>query len=284
MTLHRALTALTVAWTLAAGVAHAQQRPLVTEDPETIGAGRILVELGADYGRDQHYPVSGLSGDVWSVPTIGLSLGLSSIAEIQFDGSPYVRFRIKDRDPRAPLASRVVAPGEISDGVEDIVVGMKMRLISETERRPSFGLRFATKLPNSSTESGLEPDTTDFYATVLAGKTNRSTRYVANLGLGILGDPTQGDRQSDLLVYGLSLAHAVRPGFEVVAEGNGRLHLNQGPADPGGENHAIFRAGARYTFGPARIDAAVLIGAAPSDANIGFTIGYTHVFNAFNVP
>ena len=28
-----------------ATVAHAQQRPLVTEDPETIGGGRVLVEV-----------------------------------------------------------------------------------------------------------------------------------------------------------------------------------------------------------------------------------------------
>ncbi len=41
------------AWTVAAALmmadgAFAQQRPLVTEDPETIGAGRILLELGCD--------------------------------------------------------------------------------------------------------------------------------------------------------------------------------------------------------------------------------------------
>jgi hypothetical protein len=282
---YRVLTPLIVAWMMAAaGAFHAQQRPLVTEDPETIGAGRVLLELGADYGKDQKYPVSGLSGDVLSVPTLGFSFGISSIAEIQLDGSPYTRMHILKRE-RAPLSERVTATGDFTDGVEDIVVGMKLRLMSESATRPSIGLRFATKLPNSSTESGLEPDTTDFYATVLAGKTNGSTRYVFNAGLGIIGDPTQGDRQSDLFTYGLSIARAVRAGFELVAEGNGRLHLNSGEnGDHGGENHAIFRAGARYTFGPARIDAAVLVGAAPSDPNFGFTVGYTHVFNAFNVP
>ena len=31
----------------------AQQRPLATEDPETVGAGRILIEGGVDYAHDQ---------------------------------------------------------------------------------------------------------------------------------------------------------------------------------------------------------------------------------------
>src|SRR5207253_8667501 len=61
--------------------AFAQQRPLVTEDPETIGAGRVLVEAGIDYAHDQHYPVSGLNGNLWRLPTIGISLGLSSRSE-----------------------------------------------------------------------------------------------------------------------------------------------------------------------------------------------------------
>jgi hypothetical protein len=34
---------------LVPAVALAQQRPLVTEDPETIGAGRVLIEGGVDY-------------------------------------------------------------------------------------------------------------------------------------------------------------------------------------------------------------------------------------------
>ena len=55
---------LVMAFALAAD-AHAQQRPLVTEDPETIGAGRVLVEAGFDYARDALYPVSGLNGNSW---------------------------------------------------------------------------------------------------------------------------------------------------------------------------------------------------------------------------
>jgi hypothetical protein len=264
-------------------IAAAQQRPLVTEDPETIGAGRVLVEFGVDYAKDQHFPVSGLTGDLWTVPNIGFSFGISSIAEIQIDGSPYQRLDIFRRE-EAPLSGRVTSTGNITEGVGNLVIGTKLRLMSETERRPGIGLRLATKLPNSSSESGLEPDVLNFYASMLAGKTTKSTRYVLNVGLGIFGDPTVGDRQSDLLIYGVSIAQAMGRGFELVAEGNGRLRLNGEDADPNGENRLTFRGGARYTFGPGRIDAAAIIGGTSVDPNIGFTIGYTHVFNSFTVP
>ena len=58
--------------------------------------------------------------------------------------------------------------------------------------------------PNASNESGLGLDTTDFHAQALIGKTVQSIRFVANFGLGILGDPTQGANQNDVLDYGFS--------------------------------------------------------------------------------
>src|SRR5436190_14596318 len=80
---------------LLAGVpAAAQQRPLVTEDPEVVGAGMVLVEGGFDYGRDILYPASGLQGNLLRVPLIGLSIGLSSIAELQIDGGLYNKLSI----------------------------------------------------------------------------------------------------------------------------------------------------------------------------------------------
>jgi hypothetical protein len=75
------LAVLFVAWP-----AVAQQRPLVTEDPEPVGAGRILIESGLDYARDAEYPASGLQGHLLRVPLIGISVGISSIAELQIDG------------------------------------------------------------------------------------------------------------------------------------------------------------------------------------------------------
>ena len=83
--------------------ASAQQRPLVTEDPETIGEGRILTEFGFDYGKDVSYPASGLEGNLLRLPLIGVSVGVSSIAEVQIDGGFYNRLSITERFD-APLS------------------------------------------------------------------------------------------------------------------------------------------------------------------------------------
>jgi hypothetical protein len=283
MRLTRALAAASLVLAGAAA-AQAQQRPLVTEDPETVGAGRVLIEVGGEYGRDTTVPESGLTGNLLRLPTMGVSVGLSSIAELQIDGGFYNRLSITDRNLSAPLANQLTVTGDSTSSVQDIIVATKLRLIPETESRPSFGLRLATKLPNAPNEKGIGLDTTDFFVSILGAKTAKSTRYVGNVGLAILADPTVGDRQSDLVTYGFSIAHAIRQGFEVVGEINGRGRLTSKPEHPGGYSRSQFRAGARYTVGPGRVDAAVIVGATSRDPGIGFTIGYTHVFNAFKVP
>ena len=263
--------------------ASAQQRPLLTEDPETIGAGRILTEFGFDYGKDVSYPASGLEGNLLRLPVVGVSVGVSSIAEVQIDGGFYNRLSITERNV-APLSDMVTATGDSTSSVEDWSIGMKIRLLPETERRPAFGFRFATKLPNASNESGLGLDTTDFFASVLAAKTVQSIRTVANVGVGILGDPTRGDRQNDVLTYGFSMARALTQAAEIVGEINGLIDTAEGAAPPGTGSRGQVRVGARYTVGGWRGDAAILLGVTSRDPSIGFAAGFTYVFNAFTLP
>ena len=264
------------------GTVAAQQRPLLTEDPETVGAGVVLVEAGFDYLRDQRFTVSGLEGNLWRVPTIGVSIGLSSIAEIQFDGG-FNRLTIQDRID-APLDDVLDVAGERTSSVDDLVIATKIRLAGETTGRPAFGVRLATKLPNASNEKGLGLDTTDFFVSLLVGKTVQSIRVVGNVGLGILSDLTRGDRQNDVLTYGISLARAVAQGLEVVGEITGRHDTRAGTPPPGTESRATMRFGARYTRGSARVDAAVIVGATSRDPSVGMTAGFTYVFQAFQIP
>jgi hypothetical protein len=266
-----------------ATMAAAQQRPLVTEDPEPIGAGRVLIEGGADLSRDVEYPVSGLKGKLLRLPTIGISVGLSSIAEFQIDGGFYNRLNVTDRRP-APLSSELTFTGNSTHDVEDIVVATKIRLLSEAAHQPTLGIRFATKLPNASNESGLGTDTTDFYASLLGAKTVQSIRFVANGGVGILADPTNGHRQNDVLTYGFSLARAVTQQSELVGEINGRASTRGGDPFPGTESRAILKVGGRYTHGLLRLDAGFFFGLTSIDPSIGGTIGFTYVFDAFKVP
>jgi hypothetical protein len=139
-------------------------------------------------------------------------------------------------------------------------------------------------LPNASNESGLGLDTTDFFAALLTAKTVRSVRVVGNVGVGILADPTSGNRQNDVVTYGLSLARALTDTVEVVGEINGRAHTRSAPAFPGTESRSTLRVGTRYTRTAVRLDAGVFFGLTTLDPTFGATAGLTYVFRAFEVP
>jgi hypothetical protein len=227
--------------------------------------------------------VSGLEGNLWRVPTLGVSFGISSIAELQLDGGPFNRLSITNRRP-APLSRLLTVTGDTTHDVEDVVVATKIRLLPEKPDHPAFGIRFATRLPNAKNETGLGLDTMDFYASVLAAKTIESVRLVGNVGIGILADPTDGERQNDAITYGASFARAITDRSEFVGELNGRVSTHSDPTPPGTESRGLLKLGGRYTQGSIRFDGAVFFGLTSVDPTIGFTTGFTYVFNAFTVP
>lgn len=271
---------------LSTGAAFAQSRPLVTEDPEVIGPGQMLIEAGLDRHQGVTYPASGLQGNLFRIGTFGLSVGVSSIAEIQLDGGVRDQLAIKNRLAGAPLAKYLTVPTTATSthDVMDGVIGAKVRFLSETAHRPAMALKFSTKLPNASNENGLGLDTTDFAFQFLGAKTVQSIRVVGNFGFAILGDPARGDSQNDVILYGISMARAIREGVEFVAEMNGRANTRSGTPPVGTDSQAMMRVGARVTRGPVRLDGALLIGVTERDPSWGFSAGLTWVFKAFTVP
>jgi hypothetical protein len=267
----------------AASPAIAQQRPLQTEDPEVIGAGRILFEIGIDYKYDYFLPVSGLRGNLLFVPPVGLSIGVSSIAEIQIDGGIYQRLNILENRGNAPFSPLLDITGDTTSDVDDFSIGAKVRFVSEGTTRPSMALRFATRLPNATNESGLGKDMQDFTVGVAVGKTVQSVRVVSNIGLLILGNPTKPAAQDDLLSYSLSVARAISQNAEIVGEFVGRANFAN-IVTPGAEDRGLVRFGARFTKGPVRVDGGMSLGLTSRDPEMGFTAGLTWVFNAFKVP
>lgn len=274
---------LTAALVAAATTAFAQQRPLQTEDPESIGAGRLLVEAGVDYNRDAYFPVSGLRGNHVTVPAFGVSMGVSSIAEIQIDWGVYQQLRITERVPGAPLTSLLLIDGDTTDDFGDIHVGAKVKLLGETAHRPAIGSWFSTRLPNAGNESGLGKDVQDFASALSIGKTVRSVRVVANIGVLMIGKPTDAVAQDDLLIYSLSVARAISPAAEIVGEFVGRANFAN-IVTPGAEDRGLLRFGTRYTISGVRFDAGILVGLTPRDPQIGITTGFTWVFDAFKIP
>jgi hypothetical protein len=263
--------------------AAAQQRPLETQDPDTIGAGQVLVEAGLTYARDAVYPLSGLQGNLWQLPVIGLNVGLSPIADLQITGGPYDRLSITGRSA-APLASLVTPTGATTHAVDDLAIGAKILLLPEAPGRPGLGFRFSVRLPNAKHESGLGQDTTDFSASLLAGKTVASLRVVGNVGFTIMSEPLDPTKQNDVLTYGLSLTRPAGHHMDLVGDIDGRASTRNGVAPIGTESRGTVTLGGRYTRGATRFDAAVLFGLTAIDPTIGVKIGVTYVFTAFSLP
>lgn len=266
------------AWLQAGAPARAQQRPLTTEDPEVIGDGRLLVEAGIETGSNVWYPLSGLHGDRFAVP-VGLCLGLGRYAELQLD-TGYNWLGIDSRED-APLAFRVPADITRTSDILDVTVATKLRVFAEGRHRPSVGVRFETRLPNASNESGLGLDTTDFYFSILAGKTIGSFRIVGNAGIGILGNPLVATIQSDAFRGGLSVAHAVTKVVDIVGEINGQKVWFATVPPPGAEPLGTVRTGVRYTRGQLRFDGGVLFGFTERSPDFGVIAGMTLVKQAF---
>ena len=123
----------------------------------------------------------------------------------------------------------------------------------------------------------------DFSAWLVFGKTVQSVRVVGNIGMLILGNPTRAAAQDDLLGYSLSEARAISSSTEIVGEFVGRANFAD-IVTPGAEDRGLLRFGARYTINGVRLDGGVLLGLTPRDPEIGFTGGFTWVFDAFRVP
>jgi hypothetical protein len=266
------------AWLQAGALALGQQRPLTTEDPEVIGDGRLLVEAGVETGSNAWYPLSGLHGDRFAVP-IGVCLGLGRYAELQLD-TGYDWLGIDSRED-APLAFRVPADITRTSDIIDVTVATKVRVFAETHYRPSIGVRFETRLPNASNESGLGLDTTDFYFSILAGKTIGSFRIVGNAGIGILGNPLVATIQSDAFRGSLSIGHAVTHAIAVVGEINGQKVFFAKMPPPGAEPLAEVRTGVRYARGRLRYDGGVLFGFTERSPDFGVIAGMTLLEQAF---
>jgi hypothetical protein len=258
---------------MTSGRADAQPWPLRTEDPRLVATGSLVARAGLEAGTDAAYPASGLEGAVLRAP-IALRFGFGR-AEFSVDGG-YEVLSIDERSP-APLDSMLDFSGDRTHDVLDPVVGLKIRIAEEAGAFPAWSFRIATRLPAAGNESGLGLDTTDFWLWLLAGKTVGPARVAGNLGAGVLGLPTRGDRQNDVWGYGLSVVAPLGDGWEAGLEVQGSLDV-RGDTPVGTEERGQARVGVRRAFGRLALDAAVLVGLEDPEPDWGAAAGLAWTF------
>lgn len=258
------------------GLAGAQQRPLATEDPETVGANRVLIEGGFELDKDRLYSAYGLKGSTTLGPTLGVSVGIGPNAEIQIDGGLRQRLHVTERQT-APLAHELTFSGDSASSFEDLTVATKLRLMSESTGHPAFGVRFGTKLPTATRTKGMGLGTIDFFAGLLVAKTVQSVRTVGNVSLLVLGDPLGAQESVRAFGFGASVARAVTNAFEVVGELHGHLKPMGDTAPPGTDSTGVLRLAGRYTYRLLRVDLGLVVGITPRDPSFGISAGATYV-------
>lgn len=235
--------------------------------------GAVAARVALEVGADREYPASGLAGTVLRAP-VAIRFGFGR-AEFAVDGG-YEVLSIDRRSP-APLDSMLDVSRDRTHDVIDPVIGLKVRIADETALFPAWSFRIATRLPAAGNESGLGLDTTDFWLWLLAGKSIGPARIAANVGAGVLGVPTRGDRQNDVWGYGLSIVAPLRAGWEAGAEVQGSLDV-RGDTPIGTEERGQARLGVRRTAGRLALDAALIFGLEDPDPDFGAVVGVALMF------
>ena len=261
-----------------AGLARAQQRPLITEDVDIIPVGTLRIQGGLDFLQDAKFPASGLTGDLTRVGVIGISIGLSPNVEFQIEGVAQNFLSINSRRTGAiPLS---LTPGVNStNDVGDFILWTKIKLRNETAHAPSLGFRVGVQLPNSNQSLGLGLNQTNAYGSILFGKkfgTNGRLNTFGNVGIAILTAPTNLFTQNDVFTYGAAGIYRVNERFSLAGEVNGRANTRPGNGPLGTESRSEARFGMQIRATGLRFDLAGIKGLSNFSPRSGVTVGVTY--------
>jgi hypothetical protein len=261
-----------------AGVAHAQQRPLLTEDVDIIPPGSLRIEAGVDFVQKARFPVSGLNGDLTRVGVIGINIGLAPNVEVQIEGVAQNFLSINSRGTSA-IPLNLTAGANSSHDTGDFTLWTKIKLRNETAHLPSLGFRFGVQLPNSNQSSGIGLNQTNAYGQFLFGKKfghNARVNTFGNLGIGILAVPTQNFAQNDVITYGFAGIVRLDNQFSLVGEVNGRANTRPGSGPLGTESQGEARLGMQIRASGLRFDFAGIKGLTKFSPRSGVTVGVTY--------
>lgn len=268
--------------------AFAQQRPLITEDAETVKPGAARFEVGFDFLQDKDYPVSGLNGDLSRIGVVSLTFGLASNVEVETGGVVRNFLSVNRRFRSSAIPLQLSQTDDSTRDTGDFYLATKIKLRSETERAPALGFRFGVELPSSNQSRGIGLNQTNFYATAIAAKSLGKARIIGNLGLGIISSPIDASgninpfTQNDVLLFGLAGSYQINNRLTLVSEVNGRYSARQN-IPLGTESDGAARLGVRVRAGGLVWDVAAIRGLYPHSESSGVTFGVTYEKGLFRL-
>lgn len=268
-----------VAWVmmvgLLAGVGRGQQRPLVTEDVDTVAPGSVRLEIGFDMQQNRNFPLSGLNGDLSRFGVVALAFGIAPNVEVEAGGVVQNYLSINRQYRSAAIPLRLTSATNSTHDTGDFYLATKIRLRQETRRSPSLGFRFGAELPNSNQERGIGVNQNNFFATAIAGKSLGRLRVYGNLGIGILTAPVELFAQNDVLLYGIAATWRWTDRLTLGGELQGRYNTRKN-APRGTESDGMARFGARIRAAGLTWDIAGLRGLHRDSSRSGVSLGVTY--------
>ncbi|MCL4523914.1 MAG: hypothetical protein M1453_07635 [Acidobacteria bacterium] len=260
---------------------HAQNRPLRTVDAETVPPGTVRVQVGFDFLQDVDFPLSGLSGDLTSVGIVQIRMGVGKIAEVQLEGAVHHFLDVK-KQVGAFVTPVLTGPNSTHD-VGDFSIATKIRLLSETKRRPALGFRFGYQMPNSNQSRGIGSNTSNIFAEFIVQKHFGKLNLMGNAGVAILQAPAANFTQNDVLTFGAGFSYAAHRRVNVVGEVAG-FHSTRtiSPSLVGTESRSQGRFGLQIMAGGFQWDVAGIAGITRNSPRSGFTFGISREFRWFD--
>lgn len=268
------IPALLLALLMCLSAAWGQERPLKTDDAKLLAPGAVRIDAGIEFLQNRTFTLSGLRGNLTSVGVLGVFAGAGSHAEFQVTGTLLNSLAIKERFP-APGSSALDFSGESTSSIGDFTLAAKFKLLEESGSKPALSFRFGVELPNGSNAKGLSNNQTNFYSSLLLGKSFGKFRTFGNVGLAILDNPTSARSQKDLFTYGWAATYACTDRLTLVSEINGRT----GPGGPGTGDQSQVRLGVRWRAAGLSWDVAGVAGLAEEDPDSGIVLGVSYKFD-----
>ena len=272
---------LTTIFSLSVTAAVAQQRPLLTEDVDTVPEGSMQLSVGVDFLQDARFPLSGLTGDQTRLGDINVSFGVSRNVEFQIDGVAQNYLAINSRQNPSPIPLNI--GNNSTNGIGDFTLSTKIKLRNESRLMPALGFKLGVQLPNSDQARGIGVNQTNVFGTILLQKKfgrkpgqDPRVNVFGNIGLGILTAPLDQFSQNDVLLYGLAGIFRINKSVNLVSEINGRQNTRAGGAPLGTESLSQFRIGAQIKASNLRFDTAAIFGLNKFSPRTGLTFGVTY--------
>jgi hypothetical protein len=269
-----------------------QQRPLLTEEVDTVPAGSVRFGLGVDFIQDAKFPLSGLKGDLTRVGVITMTIGVNSNVEFQVEGTLQNFVAINSLQSPSPIPLSIPGGSNSANDSGDFTISTKFKLRNETKTLPALGFKFGVTLPNSDQARGIGTNQVNAFGKIIVQKRfgrqysdkQHFANLFANIGLGIMPAPLQTFAQNDVLLYGVGGIFRINKMINFVGDLNGRASTRSGSAPLGTESISELRLGTQIKASGLRFDTAAIIGLGRFSPRSGITFGVTYQSPAIFTP